>query len=71
MLVRAFYKKKQYLGVHSLATKGKWITTYTRYVVSDGDLWGLIQTRSGLELSDPVGISATREPEDWRAQQEM
>lgn len=70
MLVRAFYKKKQYLGVHSLATKGNGITTYTRYVVSDGDLSGLIQTHSGLELSEPVGIPAPQEPEDWRVQKE-
>lgn len=67
MQVRTFYKKKQYLGVHSLATKGDWITTYARRVVSDGDLWGLIQNHSSLELSDPVGVLATLGPEDWRA----
>lgn len=67
MLVRAFYKKKQYLGVHFLAAKGNWITTYTRHVVSDGDLWGLIQNLSSLGLSHPVGIWATREAEEWSA----
>lgn len=32
---------------------------YTQYVVSDGDLWGLTGNNPSLELSNPVGISAT------------
>lgn len=36
------------------------MTTYTRHVVSNGDLWGLIQNHTHLEPSDSECLSYTR-----------